>query len=52
MLPSMTRKTRCHALLAILFTATAVASAAQPTPWVTSWATAQQTPEARKALPD
>jgi len=50
MSPSITRKTRCHALLAILFTA--AASAAQPPTWVTSWATAQQTPEPRNALPD
>ncbi len=48
----MTGKLRaCATVLAILLSGPAAAAAA-PTAWIGSWATSQQTPEPRNALPD
>jgi lysophospholipase L1-like esterase len=51
MSPSIIRGLRAGTALTILL-ANAVASAAEPATWVTSWSTAQQTPEPRNALAD
>ena len=48
----MSGKLRAFIALLVLCPAGLFAAAAAPPNWIASWATSQQTPEARNALPD